>query len=473
MQATEEFLCRHGWDREQTEDMDLPGNCANELNAIHAGAAQWSSMRTTLMTGSGSFSGVGCAGSKDLRWKLCRLALAITLNENLRATPVNLFWKELFDAHSNRDDAEGERDIEKDIARRSREKQAKAAAPAAAPAEASAMATPAPRSPVDRAYDSRAPAMDFAEEKAAQLLRNAEKRAQAATAAPAATAPEPTAQASSFYSSTAARSSSASALRAPGSAKRAVSAHFTDTEEAPANEGTTSAQSAAPAATEDEDSRPFIGWHADYGRSRETSPAPASVTSDTHSERQVRDDRRPPGRGRSRSPSAQSHTSGRSTHSRTSHHHRERQPNLHPGTEHAVAIAGRSNTGYGQSVAQRITAGALAYHDDDCRHLRAGFPCAQVLYVEPEAPATEGIVLGICRKWNCNCCRVDPCRSTHICIHCLQEGHQGWVCPTSLEDCVTAQAINDRNQPRRPAQWEGSGWSWGRGYHGGKGKSWR
>jgi hypothetical protein len=40
-------------------------------------------------------------------------------------------------------------------------------------------------------------------------------------------------------------------------------------------------------------------------------------------------------------------------------------PNLHPGTEHAVSIAGRSNTWYGQSVAQRITAGALAYRDDD------------------------------------------------------------------------------------------------------------
>jgi hypothetical protein len=160
-------------------------------------------MRTTLITGSGSFSGVGCAGNKELRWKLCRLALAITLNENLKATPTNLFWKELHDSHSNRDDANCERDIEKDIARRDREKQAKAAAPAVAPAEASAMATPAPKSPVERAYDSRAPAMDFQEERAAQLLRNAEKRAQAASSKPAATSAEPAAQASSLYSSSA------------------------------------------------------------------------------------------------------------------------------------------------------------------------------------------------------------------------------------------------------------------------------
>jgi len=106
-------------------------------------------MRTTLMTGSGSFSGIGCAGSKDLRWKLCRLALAITLNENLGATPINLFWKDLHDAHGNRDDAERERSIEREIASKEREKRAKAAAPAAAPAAASAMATPAPRSPVE------------------------------------------------------------------------------------------------------------------------------------------------------------------------------------------------------------------------------------------------------------------------------------------------------------------------------------
>jgi hypothetical protein len=186
----------------------------------------------------------------------------------------------------------------------------------------------------------------------------------------------------------------------------------------------------------------------------------------------VRDDRRPPGRGRSRSPSAHSHTSGRSAHSRSSHHHRERMPNAHPGAEHAVAIAGRSNTGYGQPVAQRITAGALAYRDDDCRHLIAGFPCAQALYVEPEAPATQGISLGICRKWNCNCCRVLECRSTHICIHCLQEGHQGWLCTSTLEQCNTAQAINNSNKPTEPANWGSSGWGWGRGYSGGKGKSW-
>jgi hypothetical protein len=30
--------------------------------------------------------------------------------------------------------------------------------------------------------------------------------------------------------------------------------------------------------------------------------------------------------------------------------------------------------------------------------------------------------------------------------------------------CNTAQAINDRNQPRRPAHWEGSEWSWGRSW---------
>ncbi len=28
-QATEEFLCKHGWDRNQTEDLDLPGDCYN------------------------------------------------------------------------------------------------------------------------------------------------------------------------------------------------------------------------------------------------------------------------------------------------------------------------------------------------------------------------------------------------------------------------------------------------------------
>jgi hypothetical protein len=44
---------------------------------------------------------------------------------------------------------------------------------------------------------------------------------------------------------------------------------------------------------------------------------------------------------------------------------------------------------YGLSIAQRITSGALAYRDYDCRHLQACFPCAQVLYVEPEAPALE------------------------------------------------------------------------------------
>jgi hypothetical protein len=114
-QATEEFLHRHGWDRTNTEDLDLPGDCAHHLNQIHSGAAQWNSMRTTLITGSGTFSGVGCAGSKELRWKLCRLALAITLNENLGAAPVNLFWKDLHDAHENRDDAERERSIEREI----------------------------------------------------------------------------------------------------------------------------------------------------------------------------------------------------------------------------------------------------------------------------------------------------------------------------------------------------------------------
>jgi hypothetical protein len=148
-QATEDFLHRHGWDRTNTEDLDLPGDCAHHLNQIHSGAAQWNSMRTTLITGSGTFSGVGCAGSKELRWKLARLALAITLNENLGAAPVNLFWKDLHDAHANRDDPERERSIEREIVSKERDKQAKAAAPAAAPAATSAMATPAPRSPIE------------------------------------------------------------------------------------------------------------------------------------------------------------------------------------------------------------------------------------------------------------------------------------------------------------------------------------
>jgi hypothetical protein len=147
-------------------------------------------------------------------------------------------------------------------------------------------------------------------------------------------------------------------------------------------------------------------------------------------------------------------------------------PNVHPSSEHAIPIAGRSNTGRGPPVAQRITAGALAYRDDDCRPLVDGFPCALALYLEPVAPATEGISIGICRKWNCNCCRQSACRSTHICIHCLQDTHAGWECPSSIEDCYAAQAINDQNQPAEPARWRGSGWGWGRGYSGGEGKGW-
>jgi hypothetical protein len=185
----------------------------------------------------------------------------------------------------------------------------------------------------------------------------------------------------------------------------------------------------------------------------------------------MRDDRRPPGRGRSRSPSAQSHTSGRSAHSRSSHHHRERMP---------TCTQVRNTRSQSREIEHWIR--AIGCPKDHSRSpgiprrrpppLQAGFPCAQVLYVEPEAPATEGIVLGIGRKWNCNCCRVEKCRSTHICIHRRQYGHQGWVCPTSLEECNTAQAINDRNQPRRPAQWEGSGWSGGRDYSGEQGDIW-
>ena len=61
------------------------------------------------------------------------------------------------------------------------------------------------------------------------------------------------------------RSPSASAVKTSGSTKRAASAHFNDSEEAPANKGTTYAQSAAPAETDEEEERPFIGYHADYG----------------------------------------------------------------------------------------------------------------------------------------------------------------------------------------------------------------
>jgi hypothetical protein len=123
-------------------------------------------------------------------------------------------------------------------------------------------------------------------------------------------------------------------------------------------------------------------------------------------------------------------------------------------------------------MAQRFTAGALAYRDDDCMPLVEDYPCALVLYLEPVAPATDCIPIGICRKWNTNCCRQSACRNQHICTHCLQDTHPGWECLSSIEECYAAQAINNQNEPNRWRAQGNSGYGWGRGYSGGKGKGW-
>jgi hypothetical protein len=136
------------------EDLDLPRHCHAGFNKIHPGAAQWNSARTTLITGSGTFSGVGCAWSNDnTRWELAKLALAITLNENLGATPINLSWAGLHEAHVNNNDLDCEASIDIEIADRRRTKQLNTAASAAAPAP-----TVSERTPVERSYESTAPA---------------------------------------------------------------------------------------------------------------------------------------------------------------------------------------------------------------------------------------------------------------------------------------------------------------------------
>jgi hypothetical protein len=124
-------------------------------------------------------------------------------------------------------------------------------------------------------------------------------------------------------------------------------------------------------------------------------------------------------------------------------------------------------------MAQRFTAGALAYRDDDCMPLVEGHPCALAVNMEPVAPAIDGISIGICRKWNTNCCRQSACRMSHLCTHCLQDTHPGWQCQTPVDDCWAAQIINNQNEPNRwRAQGKGSYSGWGRGYSGGRGKGW-
>jgi hypothetical protein len=108
---------------------------------------------------------------------------------------------------------------------RGRQKQADNRQPSSANAPAQSVA--APRSPIERAQVSAAPAIEFKDDLTEQIRRNAEKAAQAASAKAAQAEQSSAAQAPSASESTASASES-SALRVSGSSKRAVSAHFED-----------------------------------------------------------------------------------------------------------------------------------------------------------------------------------------------------------------------------------------------------
>jgi hypothetical protein len=135
---------------------------------------------------------------------------------------------------------------------------------------------------------------------------------------------------------------SASAIKTSGSTKRAASAHFNDSEEAPANKGTTYAQSAAPAETDEEEERPFIGYHADYGPAAKPAQLQhLSHRTSTQNVRYVTIGTRPGEASRHRRQRFKHLRAFSSL--RSSHHDLELMPNLHPGTEHAVSIQGTGN----------------------------------------------------------------------------------------------------------------------------------
>jgi hypothetical protein len=85
-------------------------------------------------------------------------------------------------------------------------------------------------------------------------------------------------------------------------------------------------------------------------------------------------------------------------------------------------------------MAQPLTQRSLEYNDADWRPLRQGVPTAIAWH---RVPGQVGV--GICRKWNTNCCKDRHCTWEHLCIHCLQTGgsHQ-WL------ELETALATDDR-----------------------------
>jgi hypothetical protein len=164
------------------------------------------------------------------------------------------------------------------------------------------------------------------------------------------------------------RSTSASALKTSGSTKRAASAHFMIPKKLRQKKQKKKKRMLKV-------QLPCRLW-----ASRETSPAPASATSDKHSKRQVRYDRHPPRRGKSTSPSAIKHLRASSS-LRSSHHYLELMPNLHPGTENAVSIQGTGNWWPKESQQEpwhtEKTAGGGTLHQNGiyiqvvCRHHQA------------------------------------------------------------------------------------------------------
>jgi hypothetical protein len=215
------------------------------------------------------------------------------------------------------------------------------------------------------------------------------------------------------------------ALRRAGSASRAASVHF----------------------SEHEDEEPT---------SRGASPG--SDTTDRL--------RRSPSGPRARSPSRSGARSGSPSSTASRARRAARGPLIGPGDEAPVRVAGRSHRDRGPTMAQPLTAGSTTYNIVGWEPLRQNVASATSWH---RVPGQLGI--GICRKWNTNCCDLENCPRAHVCTHCLQnDGHRGCRCIAPADVCVYNIAANVRNAPA-PGTTQGPRPAKGKGKGKGKGKS--
>ena len=85
-------------------------------------------------------------------------------------------------------------------------------------------------------------------------------------------------------------------------------------------------------------------------------------------------------------------------------------------------------------MAQPLTRRSLDYNHPDLREIRQG------IYTQTALHEHNRESVGLCRKWNCNCCEFsqENCKRLHLCMHCLvDDGHAARECDASEEMCET------------------------------------